>query len=142
MWRQDKNAARDFMSGALPSNAIGSLCHDAAHHTLYAGTGEANTSGDSEVGLGVFKSTDGGVNWTALGGNSVFRPGDRGDGHRPDRPELHLRVNHARSARCLIGDRWVCVVDPGAAKWGLNKSTNGGASFTHPQRLGRPDPLH
>lgn len=31
---------------------------------LYAGTGEANNSGDSNFGRGILRSTDGGANWT------------------------------------------------------------------------------
>ncbi len=34
---------------------------------IYAGTGEANASGDSYEGVGIFKSIDGGVNWTYKG---------------------------------------------------------------------------
>ena len=47
----------------LPTNAFGSLIvdpNDASGNTLYAGSGEPNGSGDSEAGLGLFKSTDGG----------------------------------------------------------------------------------
>ena len=40
-----------FVSGSLPTNAIGTLTYDAATGTLYAGTGEPNASADSETGL-------------------------------------------------------------------------------------------
>ena len=40
--------------------------YDAAHNTLYAGTGEPNASGDSEAGFGIYKSTNGGNTWTHL----------------------------------------------------------------------------
>ena len=36
-------------------------------NTIYAGTGEANNSGDSFYGRGVLKSTDGGTTWKLLG---------------------------------------------------------------------------
>ena len=52
------------VSDGLPTNAIGALTYDAASDTLYAGTGEPNASADSEAGLGLFKSTDGGDTWT------------------------------------------------------------------------------
>ena len=47
----------------LTSNSIGSIVvdpGDSTGSTLYAGTGEPNGSGDSEAGVGLFKSTDGG----------------------------------------------------------------------------------
>ena len=55
-------------STGLGSNAIGSIGVDpsANGQTLYAGTGEQNSSGDSEAGVGLFKSTDGGQNWAVM----------------------------------------------------------------------------
>jgi hypothetical protein len=71
VWRTDKalhtnNLQWQFVSGSFGTNAIGTLTYDAARHTLYAGTGEPNASSDSEAGLGVYKSTDGGDTWTHL----------------------------------------------------------------------------
>jgi len=37
-------------------------------YTVYAGTGEANTSSDSYAGIGVLASTDGGGHWARVGG--------------------------------------------------------------------------
>jgi hypothetical protein len=70
IWRT-KNALAghpnwDFVSGSFPTNAIGALTYDAATGALYAGTGEPNASGDSEAGMGLMKSTDGGETWTLL----------------------------------------------------------------------------
>src|SRR5882724_5640517 len=72
VWRTDKalgganwvNVSDTFFG----SGAIGALTYDAAHSTLYAGTGEDAAAGDAEAGVGVYKSTDGGKTWTALGG--------------------------------------------------------------------------
>jgi hypothetical protein len=52
-----------------PSLAIGAITIDATTNpsTIYVGTGEANGSADSYYGKGLFKSTDGGTTWTALG---------------------------------------------------------------------------
>jgi hypothetical protein len=50
----------------LPTNAFGSLIIDPNEptgNTLSAGSGEPHGSGDSEAGLGLFKSTDGGSSW-------------------------------------------------------------------------------
>ena len=35
---------------------------------IYAGTGEANNSGDSKYGIGLLKSTDGGASWSVIPG--------------------------------------------------------------------------
>jgi hypothetical protein len=64
-----------FISGSFATNAIGTLTYDAAHSTLYAGTGEPNASADSEAGLGIYKSTDGGDTWTKLAANTSVATG-------------------------------------------------------------------
>ena len=59
---------------SLPTNAFGSLivdANDASGNTLYAGSGEPNGSGDSEAGLGLFKSTDGGQSWSLVAGSQA-----------------------------------------------------------------------
>ena len=51
-------------NGTIPSNAIGSILYDpndSTGQTVYVGTGEPNGSSDSEAGVGLYKSTDGGV---------------------------------------------------------------------------------
>ena len=71
VWRTDNALSGGgpnwtFLSGSFGSNAIGTLTYDAANQALYAGTGEPNASGDSEAGVGIYKSTDGGDTWTKL----------------------------------------------------------------------------
>ena len=71
VWRTDNALAGSgpnwtFVSESFGTNAIGRLIYDAANNTLYAGTGEPHASGDSEAGLGIWKSTDGGDTWTHL----------------------------------------------------------------------------
>ena len=56
----DKEATLSI--GALLVNGTAST------YTVYAGTGEANTSSDSYAGVGVLKSTDGGATWSEVGG--------------------------------------------------------------------------
>jgi hypothetical protein len=94
VWRTDNalsgSPSWTFISDSFATNAIGTLTYDAAHNTLYAGTGEPNASGDSEAGFGIYKSNDGGSTWTHLAANtsvprgtgvncnSVFGPGNGG----------------------------------------------------------------
>ncbi|MDX6557400.1 MAG: hypothetical protein QOF72_449, partial [Blastocatellia bacterium] len=45
---------------------------DPTGNTLFAGTGEPNASGDSEAGVGIYKTTDGGDSWTLVPGSDIF----------------------------------------------------------------------
>jgi photosystem II stability/assembly factor-like uncharacterized protein len=52
------------------SLAVGSIAVAASQpNTIYVGTGEGNGAVDSYIGNGVWKSTNGGANWTQVGGN-------------------------------------------------------------------------
>ena len=80
VWRTDNALSGSgvkwtFVSGGFATNAIGTLTYDAAHNTLYAGTGEPNSSGDSEAGFGIYKSADGGDTWTHLAANTTVPTG-------------------------------------------------------------------
>jgi hypothetical protein len=64
-----------FVSGSFGTNAIGSLLidrRDSTGNTVYAGTGEPNASGDSEAGVGIYKTTDGGSTWSLVPGSDIF----------------------------------------------------------------------
>ncbi len=64
--------------------SIGALAIDQAHpDTLWAGTGECNMRNSVSAGLGIYRSTDGGRNWTKMGLDSsehisriIVHPGD------------------------------------------------------------------
>jgi hypothetical protein len=64
-----------FVSGSFGTNAMGSLLidpSDSSGNTIYAGTGEPNASVDSEAGVGIYKSSDGGDNWALVPGSDIF----------------------------------------------------------------------
>ncbi|MEP6640047.1 MAG: exo-alpha-sialidase [Chloroflexota bacterium] len=66
----------EFTSGSFLTNAIGSLLvdpSDPSGNTVYAGTGEPNASGDSEAGMGIYKTTDGGDSWVRVAGSEFFQ---------------------------------------------------------------------
>src|SRR6202040_3302573 len=65
----------DYISGSFGTNAIGTLIidpTDSSGATLYAGTGEPNASADSEAGVGIYKSTNGGETWSLVPGSDIF----------------------------------------------------------------------
>lgn len=79
IWATDKaldgSATWSYISGALGSNAIGSMLldpSDTTNNTLYVATGELNASVDSEAGVGIFKTTDGGQTWALVPGSGIF----------------------------------------------------------------------
>jgi hypothetical protein len=61
-WTPVTDTQATLSIGALLVTGSGSA------YTVYAGTGEANTSSDSYAGVGVIASTDGGATWHQVGG--------------------------------------------------------------------------
>jgi hypothetical protein len=118
----------------LPTNAFGSLAidpNDATGSTLYAGSGEPNGSGDSEAGLGLFKTTNGGQTWALVPGSAavatnrsigaiVIRSGS------PNTIVIGTDVARHGSSGVNGGRR----TPPNAPALGVYRSTNGGSSFT------------
>ena len=79
VWRTDKALSGDldwqFLSGSFGINAVGALLidpNDLSGNTVYAGTGEPNASVDSEAGVGIYKTTDGGATWALVPGTGIF----------------------------------------------------------------------
>jgi hypothetical protein len=141
VWRT-KNALAgspswEFLSGSFGIQAIGSIVvdpNDPSGNTIYAGTGEANSSGDSAAGVGLYKSTNGGDTWTGPLGAAVFNARAIGAiAIKPGSPNtLYAGITRAVRGVASVSSSGVSVI-PGAAKWGLYKSTDGGAtwSFVH-----------
>ena len=117
--------------GIQSGSAITLDPNDPTGDTLYVGTGEANASGDSAAGVGIYKSTDGGNTWTGPLGADVF--GGRAVGSIAIAPG-NANIVYAASTRAVLGISSVSgggvSLIPGAAPWGLYKSTDGGATWT------------
>jgi hypothetical protein len=143
-----------FVSGSFATNAIGSLIvdpTDASGSTLYAGTGEPNASGDSEAGMGLYKSTDGGNTWTQLaamvGPVTTLSPGNGPNGTYMGNAFLGRSISsivvdptnaHHLYVSSALGVRGVSSVSGGETSnpptprppFGLFESINGGANFS------------
>jgi hypothetical protein len=151
VWRTNNALAGNgpswtFVSGSFATNAIGTLTYDAATNTLYAGTGEANASGDSEAGFGIYKSTDGGNTWTHLAANTSVPAmatscgtapaytGPAFDGRAISSVIVRGSTMYVGSTRGVRGvssvTGGVVTLGPGLPPYGLWKSTDGGANFT------------
>jgi hypothetical protein len=121
-------------SNGIPSNAIGSIVFDptdGSGNTLYVGTGEPNGSGDSEAGVGLYKSTDGGQNWSLVAGSTAVATG-RSVGaiaiDPADPSHIFIGTDVARHGSSSVnGGRFT---PPGAPPVGLYESNNGGTSFS------------
>lgn len=125
-----------YLGGPLGINAAGIVYidpNDPSGNTVYVGTGEANVCGSGCVaGVGLYKSTNGGKSWSGplgkpeLGGKGIgsiaVKPGDPNT--------IYAATTSALSGMSSVCCSGVTRPTPGAAKWGLYKSTNGGASWT------------
>src|SRR5437870_5052585 len=137
VWRTDKalgganwvNVSDTFFG----SGAIGALTYDAAHNTLYAGTGEDAAAGDAEAGVGVYKSADGGTTWFPLGGhaNVAFRSVREIAIDPNDSSGNTIYVADGRGVHGISSTTAGAVSQiPGGPGIGVWKSTNGGGAFT------------
>lgn len=130
----------EFVSGSFASNAIGSLTvdpNDSTGLTIYAGTGEPNISADSEAGMGIYKSTDGGDTWSLLPGSVATSSNFRGRAVASIAitPSGAILAGIARAIRGMDSTDGGATSNPPAATspatFGVYKSTDGGATFTN-----------
>ena len=152
IWRTDNPLSPDpywvFVSNGFRSNAIGTIDrdpNDPTSNTLYAGTGEPNASGDSESGVGVYKTTNGGDSWTLLPGSQIFATRSISKVVVVPGQPNHLYVGITRGIRgyasvtggvfsrtgaCIqTPSVFACGDGPDQAPLGLWESTDGGATF-------------
>ncbi len=131
----------------IPSNAVGSIVFDPSNaNTIYVGTGEPNGSSDSEAGVGLYKSTDGGDTWSLVRGstagtapcaaNATLFTCPVATGRSigaiaidPANPNhIFIGTDVARHGSSSVnGGRFT---PPGSALIGLYESSDGGATFS------------
>ena len=150
VWRSDDALSSTphwrSVSRGLPTTAMGSLAlargddHGDDHgdgrgddngDALYAGTGEPNGSSDSEAGLGLYRSDDGGESWKLVPGSAAVASG-RAIGavavDPRDPQHIFIGTDVARhGASASNGGRFT---PPGAPIVGLYESRDGGEHFS------------
>ena len=128
------NVNWDYLGGPLGINAAGAVSfdpNDVTRQTIYVGTGEANICGSGCVaGAGLYKSTNAGHSWTKIGdaeftgkgiGSIRVKPGDSNT--------IYVATTTALRGLSSVCCSGVTRPVPGIAKWGLYKTTNGGATW-------------
>ena len=150
IWRTPDALADDVKwrapSDDLPTNSFGSLLvdpNDPSGDTIYAGSGEPNGSGDSEAGLGLFRSTDGGRTWHLVKGSRSVAI-DRSIGAieiKPGNPNaIYIGTDVARHGSSSVnGGR---STPPNAPALGVYKSTDHGRHFRLMTDLQRQTPAN
>ena len=129
------NVKWHYRGGPLGINAAGAIRidpHDSSDETVYVGTGEANICGSGCVaGTGLYRTTNHGHSWTKLGG-SIFDGMGIGEIviHPNDPDTLYLGTTTALRGMSSVCCSGVTRPVPGISKWGLYKSTDGGASWS------------
>jgi hypothetical protein len=138
LWRTKnalaQNPAWKQISGDIPTNAIGSIAidpNDATGRTIYIGTGEANGSGDSEAGLGLYKSADDGNHWSSVAGSFAVTN---------NRAIAWVAIEPGNANHILLGTRSgvrgigsnatsTATIPSQSPPVGVYNSTDGGATF-------------
>src|SRR5215208_1055607 len=129
------NAAWKQISDGIPTNAIGSIAidpNDPTHKTIYVGTGEANASGDSEAGLGLYKTTDGGAHWSLVQGSFPITNNRSIAWIAPEPGNANHILLGTRAGQRGMGSNASNGATPAAVSpaVGVYNSTDGGANWT------------
>jgi hypothetical protein len=121
-----------YLSGSFGINTAGSVELDPNNSNIvWVGTGEANQSGDSGAGVGLYQSTDGGDTWSGPIGKNVFNGNAIGSIaiDPTDSNTMYVATDLAfRGISSVIGGETVLI--PGVPPWGLYKSTDGGVTWS------------
>ena len=100
-----------------PVQSIGAVTIDPKNpKVVWVGTGESWTRNSVSIGDGIYKSVDGGENWTNIGLEELRA--DRQDPRRPDRRQHRVRL---RARQALVSD---------SDERGVYKTTDGGKTWT------------
>ena len=136
VWRTD-NALQTYptwkyLSASFGINAGSAITLDPNNSSIvWVGTGEANASTDSEAGVGLYKSVNGGDSWIGPIGKSAFNARAIGSIAIDPTDSNTMYVATTRAVRGISSVTGGAVsLAPGAPPWGLYKSSDGGVTWT------------
>src|SRR5215469_491841 len=137
VWRTD-NALQTYpvwtyLSASFGINSGSSITLDPNNsNTVWVGTGEANASADSEAGVGLYMSADGGDTWTGPIGKRFFNARAIGSIAIDPTNSNTMYVATTRAVRGVssVISGGAVTLAPGAPPWGLYRTTDGGATWT------------
>ncbi len=115
-----------FESG--PTQAIGAIALSASPTTIYIATGEGNSSLDSLYGQGIFKSTNLGQTWSALGAGTFDHVSFTSIAVDATNP---LRIFAGATNGLSASRADAAIFESDATKAGLWRSTDGGNTWFH-----------
>jgi hypothetical protein len=135
VWRTNNALATQpvwtYVSGSFGINAAGSVALDPNDsNTVWVGTGEANASVDSEAGVGLYKSTDGGDTWTGPIGKNAFNALAIGSIVIDPTNSNNMYVGTTNAVRGVASVEGGESFAPNSPPWGLYKSTDGGKTWS------------
>ncbi|HKF50528.1 MAG TPA: MBG domain-containing protein [Terracidiphilus sp.] len=93
------------------------------HLKIYAGTGEANNSGDSNHGYGILVSNDGGQNWSLATAGGAFTGNVIG--------QISVDPTNENIAYAAVGGYSQNGVSGAIGNFGIYKTTDGGTTWTN-----------
>lgn len=120
----------------LLNEAMGFIAVDPVNpNIIYVGTGEPNTAGDANRGVGIIRSTDGGQTWTQLDRNDFVNRSISSIIVDPRTAGSTNATLFVASARAANGSDYsqgagCSRCTPGMPSIGFYKSTDGGNTFT------------
>jgi hypothetical protein len=127
VWKRQANVWTPLTDN-VPAMSIGALAMDPTNSSvLYAGSGDSAACSSCYYGVGIYKTTDGGQNWTILGGNTFGGRTFTKIVVSPSNPQIVLVSVMRAGGRNFVAGRG----HPGMnGPVGIFRSQDGGATFT------------
>ena len=126
------------LSAQFPTLLMGALAVDPNNHNvIYAGTGEiypgseerTNSTGDGTAGMGIWKSTDGGMNWNQIADASTAGPTCSQIAISPSNSNLIFDATGSTQG-AQAGGGLIASTDGGASWVSFQFGTQSGGTFT------------